>query len=581
VAGRSEPEVDETPASARTESHGGPNAALDSLGAISFPSIFGEVDRLNQFRPAILAVRWSALGVSLAIAYPERAMNPFRIIAWGAVLVIITTFRTVWPVQDKSPLRLLRAVLPEAVLTSAAVIGTGGWTSSFTFCLVTVPILMGLARGWVPALGVCLLIVGAVTLSEVLADESLTVDASQWTVELVLVSLIAGYARRILAESEEERTRNLSRIGQLADANALLFSLHRVAQSLPASLDIDESLDATMGRLHDLFDFDAAALLVLDETDGSWLVARRDRMRLPGRLTTEELPRPLQRAVALRTLVIESNLLASGGPGLAPSLTSGLYNVLVSRGSVIGLVSLEHAAANHFTDRDIELLEGFAEPAALAIDNARWFDRLRTVGAEEERSRIARDLHDRIGQSLAYLAFELDRIVKYHKKGEDVGEPLVQLREDVRSVIGEVRDTLYDLRTDVSATQGFLATLEMFVARVRERADFEITIRSDERGRLPIPQEREVFRIAQEAMVNVARHSKAEHVTVVWRCDGRTAELFIIDDGVGFGVGRSGRLDSYGLTGMRERAASIGARLDIESSPGHGTRIRCMVTAAV
>ena len=537
-------------------------------------------DILAPFRPAILAVRWGTLGVSVTLAYPSGESNPAPTIAWAAALVAVYLYRTLRPVQARSTMGLLRGIFPEAVLTTAAVIGTGGWESSFAFCLVNVPIIVGLARG-LYAFAATALIVAAITLADLARGQELTGDASQWSVELLLVSLIAGYARRILGESEEERNRNLNRIGQLADANALLFSLHRVAQSLPASLDLDEALDATMGRLHDLFDFDAAALLVLDDTDGSWLVARRERMRLPGRITTEELPRPLQRAVALRTIVVESNLLAAGGPGLAPSLTSGLYNVLVARGAVIGLVSMEHLAADHFTDRDVELLDGFAEPAALALDNAKWFGRLRTVGAEEERNRIARDLHDRIGQSLAYLAFELDRIVKYQEKGEPVGEPLVQLREDVRSVIGEVRDTLYDLRTDVSESQGFLQTLELFAARVKERNTVDIRIRAEERGRLPIPQERELFRIAQEALVNVERHAQADHVTVVWRCDGRSAELFIIDDGIGFGVGRSGRLDSYGLTGMRERAAAIGGRLDIESSPGHGTRIRCRVNAAV
>lgn len=540
----------------------------------------GPPDSLAPFRPAILAVRWGTLGVSVTLAYPDSELHPVRTVAWVAVLIALNLFRTLRPVQGRSTFGLLRSVGIESVLTTAAVVSTGGWDSSFAFCLVNVPIVVGLARG-LYALVLTALIVAIITAADVARQQELTTDASQWAVELLLVSLIAGYARRILGENEEERSRNLNRIGQLADANALLFSLHRVAQSLPASLDLDEALDATMGRLHDLFDFDAAALLVLDDTDGSWLVARRDRMRLPGRLTTEELPRPLQRAVALRTIVRETNLLASGGPGLAPSLTSGLYNVLVARGAVIGLVSIEHIAPDHYSERDVELLEGFAEPAALALDNARWFGRLRTVGAEEERNRIARDLHDRIGQSLAYLAFELDRIVKYHDKGEPVGDPLVQLREDVRSVIGEVRDTLYDLRTDVSETQGFLQTLELFAARVRERATVDIRVRAEERGRLPIPQERELFRIAQEALVNVERHSEAEHVTVVWRCDGRSAELFIIDDGVGFGVGRSGRLDSYGLTGMRERAAAIGGRLDIESSPGHGTRIRCRVNAAV
>src|SRR5580765_8571339 len=144
------------------------------------------------------------------------------------------------------------------------------------------------------------------------------------------------------------------------------------------------------------------------------------------------------------------NLLVAGGPGLAPRMYSGIYTVLLARGAVIGLVSLEHADLGHFSDRDVELLKGFAEPAALAIDNARWFARLRTVGAEEERTRIARDLHDRIGQSLASLAFELDRIVKSDTKGVPVGPSLVQLRSDLRDLIREVRETLYDLRTDVS-----------------------------------------------------------------------------------------------------------------------------------
>lgn len=489
----------------------------------------------------------------------------------------IALYRTVRPVRAHSNLLLVRDISLEGVVAVGAVIATDQWESPFAFALLTAPVIAGLARGWLPALTTCSASVIAVSAAAAASGGSTVRESSQWIVELVLVSLIAGYARYVLGEDEEERTRNLSRIGQLADANALLFSLHRVAQSLPASLDLDEALDSSMVRLRELIDFDAAAILLLDDTDGSWHVARREAVRVPAHLTTEELPRGLQRAAALRTLVREDNLLASGGPGLAPSRTSGLYHVLSARGSVIGLVSVEHRDRDAFGDRDVELLEGFAEPAALALDNARWFGRLRTVGAEEERSRIARDLHDRIGQSLAYLAFELDRIVKADERKEAVGPSLHQLREDVRSVITEVRDTLYDLRTDVSDAQSFLATVELFVDRIRERNDFKVTVRSDERARLPMPQERELFRIVQEALVNVERHAHADQVTVSWRCDGENAELVVADDGDGFPIGRSGRLDSYGLVGMRERAASIGARLEVESTPGHGTRIRCRI----
>jgi signal transduction histidine kinase len=399
----------------------------------------------------------------------------------------------------------------------------------------------------------------------------------QWAAEFVLVALVAGYTRRISGEADRQQSLALDRLGRLADANALLFSLHRVAQTLPASLDLTEVLDSTMHRLRDLFDFEAAAVLLYDETDRGWVTARREGTRLPSRFATNELPPALVLAIDEQRTIAELNLLSTGGPGLAPQMYSGIYAALRARGSVIGVVAIEHPEPDHFTDRDVELLNGFAEPAALAVDNARWFGRLRTVGAEEERTRIARDLHDRIGQSLAYLAFELDRIVKTDDRGDLVGPSLERLRDDVRDVIREVRDTLYDLRTDVSEDNDFLSVLNLYVSRVRERATIDIVVRSEETGRLPLAQEREMFRIAQEALANIEKHAEAHHVTINWQCAGHAAVLDISDDGKGFGEGHTGRLDSYGIIGMRERAASIGATLNVESEPGIGTRVRCLL----
>ncbi len=270
----------------------------------------------------------------------------------------------------------------------------------------------------------------------------------------------------------------------------------------------------------------------------------------------------------------EPNLLESGGPGLSPSAGAGIYASMRARGSLIGLISVERTAEAPFTARDLELLNRFAEPAALAVDNARWFNRLRTIGADEERTRIARDLHDRIGQSLAYLAFELDRIVRAADKGENVRDPLDHLRHDVRGVIGEVRDTLYDLRTDVTEVQDMTSTLKQFLERVSERSGLRVTLRTEERGRLPLLQEREIWRITKEAVANVEKHARASQLAITWRCDGHRAELVVSDDGVGLGKGQPARLDSYGIIGMRERAASIGARLDFDTNPGGGTAVR-------
>jgi signal transduction histidine kinase len=226
----------------------------------------------------------------------------------------------------------------------------------------------------------------------------------------------------------------------------------------------------------------------------------------------------------------------------------------------------------------MELLEGFVAPAALALDNARWFARLRTVGADEERTRIARDLHDRIGQSLAYLGFEMDRLVDLDETGARITTELHRLRDDVRGVTREVRDTLYDLRTDVTEELSLGEVLEEFVHRVMERSNLRIQVEADRGARLSMLQEREMWRVAQEALTNVERHAQASAVRVVWRCDGARALIDVTDNGVGFDQRRAGRVDSYGVLGMRERASSIGATLEIVSAPGRGTRVRCILS---
>src|SRR5690606_18275593 len=148
--------------------------------------------------------------------------------------------------------------------------------------------------------------------------------SAQWTLILLLVALVAGYARRISGEADRQHTLALDRLGRLADANALLFSLHRVAQTLPASLDYDEVLDSTIQRLRGLIDFDAAAILVADDTDGAFHVARREGLRLAEHVTLSQLPAVL-RTAAEKGELIARNELSNTNPGLAPSMGSGIY----------------------------------------------------------------------------------------------------------------------------------------------------------------------------------------------------------------------------------------------------------------
>jgi signal transduction histidine kinase len=545
-------------------------------GTATEDALADPVDRVAAFAPAILVIRWTTTLASLALTITRFNEGDWNVVLWCGVILAYTVIRTTRPIRYTGNIRSLVEVLGEVALLVVAVSTTGGWESPLIFSLLTSITVAGFARGFGFAVRVGLVSGLTVSIAYVLPlqDADSVRLSAQWSMVFLLVALIAGYARRISGEADRQHSLALDRLGRLADANSLLFSLHRVTQELPASLDLDDVLDTTIGRLRGLFEFDFAAILLFDDTAGDWQLVRREGVRLPLRLVADELPLPLRRAMTEQTVVNVPNLSEGGGPGLAQRASSGLYAVLPARGSLIGLLAVEHHSERHFTSRDVDVVTSYVEPAALAIDNARWFGRLRTVGADEERTRIARDLHDNIGQSLAYLAFELDRIVTSESRGNDIGESLERLRDDVRGVIREVRDTLYDLRTDVSDNQDMASILEAYAARVTERSGIAIDLYCDRDARLPILQEREMWRIAQEALTNVERHSGATRVRVLWRCNGDSAALDVTDNGTGFPIGTAGRLDSYGILGMRERASSIGATLDLTSETGKGTRVR-------
>lgn len=535
-----------------------------------------------RFNQIVFGVRLATTAIALVLVATAPGAHHTSTYVWAALVTAYNVFRLVQPLRSLEDMASQARVVVEVALHALAVTFTGAWTSPFVYPLLTAIIVAGFARGIGPALRIGVATAAAVSFVQSVESGYVgnrwLLDA-QWSLFLMLVALMAGYAKRILGEASKTHELAMSRVERLADANELLSSLHHVAQVLPASLDLEEALDSTMVRLRELFEFDVAALLLLDETDGSMEVARWDGHRLPRSLRAAELPIALQQVLVERSARVVPTLGDFGG-GLAPKMVTGLYGVLTARENLVGVVVMESATPGRFVARDAELLRGFLEPAALAIDNARVFARLRTVGADEERTRIARDLHDRIGQSLAYVGFELDRLLKTHDRGDDVGPPLKQLRSDVRGVVAEVRDTLYDLRTDVSEEQDFSHTMETFLTRVRERSNLRTSVIAQVDGRLPLLPERELWRIAQEAVINVERHAKATSVSVTWRTDGRRALLEVIDDGIGFPTGKSGRLDSYGILGMRERAASIGATMEISGIEGRGTVVRCRLDAA-
>ena len=539
------------------------------------------IRRPPPFQPLLLAVRWVALAVGIALA-PVRGTSLRPVVLWGIVLAVHAMVRTARPLNlQPAPANTARSTVPFVLdlgLVALAVVSTGYWQSPFVFCLFPAVMAAGFSRGYVFAGRLAGAAGAAVAVPYLLSPAPSLGDGlrttGQWAVELVLVAVLAGYARRMFGEAERRHSQALDRMTELVEANDLLVSLHRVAQQLPASLNLDAALASTVSRLKSDIQSDVAAVLLRDDASGRWVVAAAEGTRVGRSFADTELPPPL--AATATSSVASLVVCVQPGEGLGPELLShtGLYAPLRARGALVGLVALEHHAPGSYGRRDLQLLDGFIEPAALAIDNARWFTRLRAIGADEERVRIARDMHDRLGQSLASVAFGLDRIRKLVDDESLVGE-IDELRVEVREAIGEVRETLGDLRTGVSQDRGIVSALTSFLERIEDRSGIEVNFSYEERARLPIIQEQELWRIAQEAITNVERHAQAGHLSVRWTYDGSTAALAVADDGRGFVPGRNGRPDSYGIKGMRERADAIGATLEIDSAPASGTVVRC------
>ena len=515
------------------------------------------------------------VGVVLTASDPTRSSA--EVIA-AILLVVYAAGRTLLPVRWPSSFAGVTSILVEAAFCLTCVDTTGYWNSPFVFTMVTPAVAAGFASGFGFALAVALGCSVCATAPSFSTEAAALQTTTEGTAELVLGALIAGYGRRIFGEAEQRTKTALTRLSDLTEANDLLQGLNALAQRLPASLDLGETVQETVEQVRALMHPDAIALFLWDASLNCWTVARAEGVRLPSSMADDVIPVPIRIAGMTRSPDEVARLvdLTMDGPGMTPSGLTGIYAALVARQSLVGVLAMESRSRSGLGQRDLALTSGIAEQAALAIDNAQWFSRLRTVGAEEERSRIARDLHDRVAQTLAYLAFELDRIVDLSAQKVVTAE-LEGLRHDVRRLVGEVRDTLYDLRTDVTESKSLVETLGAFLDRVGSRSDLAVTFHHSETHRLALPLERELWRIAQEAVTNVEHHARASTLGLTWRVTQRWATLEIADDGVGFPSGTAGRMDSYGLLGMRERADAIGATLEVDTAPGAGTTIRCRV----
>lgn len=219
---------------------------------------------------------------------------------------------------------------------------------------------------------------------------------------------------------------------------------------------------------------------------------------------------------------------------------------------------------------------------ALMHDQARSLRELsqRILQAQEqERGRIARELHDELGQSLTALKINLQSAQRFPT--HDTAQALQDNLRIVDDTIAQVRALALALRPSILDNLGLQAALQWIGQQMAQRAGFAFALQSDDLPtRLREPLETACFRIAQEALTNIARHAHATHVCIRLHREHHELVMLIQDDGVGMNLAaQTQRAPTVGLAGMRERAALVQGTLVIESQPGHGCTItlRCPI----
>jgi signal transduction histidine kinase len=515
------------------------------------------------------ALRWSALLVAFAIAGVEHPTPAMAL--WGIVLAAYALVQTVWPARyERGGWPVVALLLLEVVLGAAAVESTGLEHSPYLVSLAVSTLLAGYAGGLriVPGLlAIASMSVVVPTLTHP-PGRDYVAQGIEFATLLLLVAVVGGHGRVLLEKAGRLGEGLADQVEQLSEVNSLLLDLHAATERVPMPLELEGALSWALERMEDAFAPDAAAVLLRDPVSRAWRVAASKGVRLSD---SDELLEVGAGVVAAETSE-SAQPLTTIGEGLDPGAEAGLYCALRARHEVLGLVAVEWRNRRPTTALDERRLQGVASATALAIDNARWLGRIHTFGAEQERARIARDLHDHVGQSMTYLGLELDRLIELNH-GRGVQNDLRILRRHVQALVQELRDTLVDLRTDVSIETDVAAVITSLAGRVERRSGISVSCSFDVRRRLPLTIEREVWRIAQEALLNAERHSRAARIEVTWICHEELAVLEISDDGIGMVQGVPAGHERYGLVGMRERADAIGGQLDMSSSRGSGTAV--------
>jgi len=250
---------------------------------------------------------------------------------------------------------------------------------------------------------------------------------------------------------------------------------------------------------------------------------------------------------------------------------------LIHEGRIVGVLSGYYPRGYRLSDAEVAFLKIVADQAAVIAENARLVTDAQAHVALEERQRLARELHDSVSQALFGIGLGA-RTAREHLD-RDPGAaraPLDYVLQLAEAGLAEMRALIFELRPESLEKEGLVGALAKQAAALRARHGITVDDLVDAEPEAPIAVKEALFRIAQEALNNTAKHARASHVELRLESAGETLVAEIRDDGAGFDAGAQfpGHL---GLQSMRERAIRLGGSVEIISSAGQGTLVRAMI----
>ena len=413
---------------------------------------------------------------------------------------------------------------------------------------------------------------------------------------VLAVALLGGAAivagalfRRFDRQALELQAQN----DELRVRGAAMSALQEVSLAVSSLRDLDRILDTVTEQARRLVSGEAALLCLVGD-DGR--LAPRSRSGPPEAFHpgADSCPHPDGRegpCSLLRIATAGPDSDAVDGPRcgfLDPAfLGSSVVVPLMVGDRSVGSLAVSTTTARAFPALELSTLESLAAQAAVAIENARLYQRVRELGMLEERTRIARELHDGLAQVLGYVGTKSAAAISLLDAGRPVEArtQLSDLGEAARSVYVDVREAILGLSTPLRPDRGVIDAVRSYAERYAEAAKVRTVVDAEEgiEGiRLAPAAEAQALRLLQEALTNVRKHAGARRVTIGARREAAAFILEVVDDGRGFEADAASPSDwpHYGLATMRERAASVSGTVEIDSRPGVGTRIRFRLPVA-